>query len=359
MGITVTNYNNGSLRKGRFLIDQIDLNNMNYLAQYDQVSFYNIESGDLADEADYKKDDNITYLNKAFKVVRKLKSLGYNGRVVIECDSLYDISQSNFNYQSFDACFTTSLYSIDAINDLVNFYLYNTGNDSLDNMSTKDIILKILFFQVKELISYIEESKDFRDEIKNSLSNYIYNIFPYDLGKIIGINFVKYSDSNLTYYYYFEKGDKKVKKINPEELLDGIMYYLNEKGGFLEYGGVDDEELFNAIEEGYDSAIKNNDFSIYDKDTIFDDYLNCNSLDELNSVLKRICNQGGNMSRQYIYLLNILNDLDFDSYKEHMSLNFDLSDDNKLRIAINDVFNRMLVKKEELTRRKITMISHS
>ena len=206
-------------------IDEIDDIDVDSLLGAESICFYNQE--DKNSYLNVKSMDNISYANKCFKLVKMLREKGYKGNIIVDCDSLYDLGNSLFNYKSFNTCFTTSLYSMEAVNNLINCYLYNTRNENVDEMSKRDLFVRILFFQVKELMIFIEEKGDMRKEICDSIHDYIYLNLVYDLGKIFGANFMKYSDKDNEILYYFDNNSKDVFKYFPREVLDKVLGYLD------------------------------------------------------------------------------------------------------------------------------------
>ena len=336
--------NNSGNKNGRFTVSELSSINDEYLLGYETISIYNI--CDDRNWIDSKIEDNITYLNEAFKLVKRLRDNKFNGNIIVECDSLYDISQSFFNYNNMNTAFTTTKYSMDAVNNFVNCYVYNLEDFSLENSSKRDFFVRILFHQIKELYVFIEEKREMNDDVSESLNNYISSLIVQDLAKICGLNLIKCSSEDGLIYYYFDNNSNKVFKYYPVEMLDKVVNRLDEYEGFLEYDG-DDEKLLADVGRAYDEIMINDELNDIDMETIYDGYLNCNSLDDLNNIIE----EDDDLEDHYRHLLNILMDLSIEDYKEYKKN----EDTSNLRLAINTVFSLILSKKRKLTKPKITM----
>ena len=317
-------------------IDKIDIGS---LLDAESILFYNkpVDNSYI----NYRCMDDTSFANKVFKVANELRENGYSGHIIVDCDSLFDLGNSLFNYNSLNTCFTTSLYSMDAINDLINCYNYNNRDVFADKMSKKDIFVRILFFQIKELFTYIEEKKDMRDEIRESVHDYICLGLVYDIGKILGANFIRYSDQDSEILYYFDNNSKEVFKYYPSEMLDKVMQYLDDYNGFLDYEG-EDEKLMHDISRAYDEIVSNDDLGEIDLTTIYDDLLNCNCEEDFYRLF-----EDGNMEIYYKLLLNILMDLSYDDYIKFIN--------SKDKDSVSTLIGLILGIKNELTKNKIVM----
>ena len=322
-------------------IDEIEDIDVDSLLNAESICLYNQD-----DRNSYIKSrsmDNISYANRCFKLVKELREKGYEGHIIVDCDSLFDLSNSLFNYNCYDTCFTTSLYSMEAINDLVNCYNYNNRDVFADEISKKEIFTRILFFQVKELFTYIEEKRDMRDEIRESIYNYICLDLVYDIGKILGANFIRYSDQDSEILYYFDNNSNEVFKYYPMEMLDKVMQYLDKYKGFLDYEGEDDL-LMQDIGRAYDEIFYNDDLGEIDLTTIYDDLLNCNCVEDFRELFR-----DGDLDIYYKLLSNILMDLSYEDYEKF------IKDSSNTNIDINTLIELILNKKKELTRKRIVM----
>lgn len=317
-------------------IDKIDINS---LLDAESILFYNKPAEKTY--IDYRCMDDTSFANKVFKVAKVLRENGYDGHIIVDCDSLFDLGNSLFNYNSLNTCFTTSLYSMDAINDLINCYNYNNRDVFADKMSKKDVFVRILFFQVKELFTYIEEKRDMRDEIRDSIHKYITLGLVYDIGKILGANFIRYSDQDSEILYYFDNNSKEVFKYYPSEMLDKVMQYLDEYNGFLDYEG-EDEKLMQDISQAYDEIIENDDLGEIDLTTVYDDLLNCNCEEDFYRLFA-----DGDMDIYNKLLLNILMDLSYDDYIKFIN--------SKDKDNTSTLIGLILGKKNELTKKRIVM----
>jgi len=324
-------------------IDEVDDIDVDSLLNAESICFYNQE--DRNSYINTKSMDNVSYANKCFKVVKELRDKGYEGHIIVDCDSLFDLGNSLFNYNCYDARFTTSLYRMEAINDLINCYNYNNKDVFADEISKKELFTRILFFQVKELFTYIEEKNNVSEEIRNSIHDYICLDLVYDIGKILGANFIKYSDQDSDILYYFDNNSREVFKYYPIEMLDKVMQYLDQYRGFLDYDG-EDELLMQDIGRAYDEIIYNDDLGEIDLTTIYDDLLNCNCVEDFKNLFR-----DGDLDIYYKLLSNILMDLSFDDYSSFIKNNCS----GNLKLDINTVIELILRKKNELTRKRIVM----
>ena len=327
---------------GRFTLKELDDIDILSLLDYESIVFYNevIDNDGIS----YKDDDNISYLNNTFRICKELRDMGYKGLIQVQIDSLYDVGNSLFNYDFGDlrVAFSSSLYNIEAVNSFINYYIYSNKDISIDNMSMRDIIIKILFSQIKELYTYMEQRSTFRKEISDSIYRYINFDFVYDLGKIFGLSFIRYSDDEGDILYYFDHNSDKVKKLYTYELLDDVLSYFD----LLDYEG-NDKGLLKEVSSTVDEIIKNDDMGEIDRCTIYDDYLNCNSIEEFDEIIRHV----EDLNKHYNYLLSILMDLSIDDYKEYKKN----EDTSNIRVALRSVFELILSKKKELTKRKIVM----
>ena len=324
-------------------VEDIDNINIETLLDFNTIYLYN--KSDESEYIDIKSCDNITFVNKCFKLTKELRENNYQGNIVVDCDSLYDIGNSYYNYESFNTGFTKSLYSMDAVNNFINCYLYNVKDDNYEKMSKRDLFVKILFFQVKEMFTYIEERGALSPETGRSIHNYIYSDLVYDIGKIYGANFIRYKDIENDIFYYFDNNSKNVFKYFPEDMLDKVFLHLDNIRSFLDYDG-EDELLFQDVGKAYDEIMEENELGDSDFTTIYDDLLNCNSTEDFKTILSD-CDK----SIYYKLLLNILMDLSIDDYNKFISDNVT----GDIDIDIFTLFDTILSIKEDLTKRKIVM----
>ena len=324
-------------------IDELDNIDVDSLLSAESICLYNQE--DRNSYINSKSMDNISFANKCFKFVKELRNKGYKGHVILDCDSVYDLGNTLFNYDSMNTCFTTSLYSMNAVNNLINCYTYNIRDKFCQNMSKRDLFVGILFFQIKELLVYIEEKRDMNKSISDSIYDYIYLDLVYDIGKIFGANFIKYSDKDNEILYYFDNNSKEVFKYYPTEMLDKILIYLDRNNGFFNYDGEDDK-LLEDIGRAYDEIVENNELGDVDFCTIYDDLLNCNCLEDLYKLF-----YDGDLEIYYKLLLNILMDLSYEDYYKFINDKFT----GDINVDINTVAELILSKKKELTKNKIKM----
>ena len=322
-------------------IDNIDIKS---LLDCKEITFYN--RSDEYSYIDYRCMDDTSFANKCFRVVKQLRENNYKGHVILDCDSLFDLSNSYFNYDCMDTCFSKCLYSMEAVNNLVNCYLCNTEDVLVDEMSKRDLFCKIIFFQIKEIYNHIELKSIMREDISRNIYNYICLGIVYDIGKILGANFIKYSDEESDILYYFDSNSDEVFKYFPTEMLDRVITILNRNKGFLEYADCENSDLLEDIGKAYDSIIENKLLEEIDFTTVYDDLLNCKSKDDFYKIL-----DDSDLEFYYKLLLNILMDMSYDDYIDFI----ENSTCGNLKIDLDTVIELVLSVKSKLTKNKIEM----
>ena len=126
---------------------------------------------------DYRMEINSIYLNKVFNIIKKYRECGYNNNINIQCDSLYDIYTSPFNYESLGVTFGELKLDIDTINSYV--YTFKKDASSIDSnllLSEKlHYILKGLFKILKPYT--LKSNKYDLTALKEQLYSLVYDIF--------------------------------------------------------------------------------------------------------------------------------------------------------------------------------------
>ena len=70
-------------------IDKIDINS---LLDAESILFYNKPAEKTY--IDYRCMDDTSFANKVFKVAKVLRENGYDGHIIVDCDSLFDLGNS-------------------------------------------------------------------------------------------------------------------------------------------------------------------------------------------------------------------------------------------------------------------------
>ena len=255
---------------------------------------------------EHKMEINSVYLDNVFYVVKKLREYGYNNPINIECDSLYDINKSLFNYESLGVTFGGSELDIKHINSL--FYKYRSI--AQEALSNNDLSLSEKLNYIYLILSNIINSEEGKRKELDMLF-FKKEIFShtYDLCRLMGLKPIKCP--NTTNFYFFEEHNPNVVKFNP-------MYVKY----IFDMGNID---INNADIENHGWNIVYKSFNEVNKcSNSFEKYLNANSVEEIKEIFIDSVDLSDNLylnvKDRYVdelnYLINILMDLSEDDYLE-------------------------------------------
>ena len=310
------------------LVDNLDC--LEKLSLLDSFSITNISDSILYSvnigkprKTEYKMEINSVYLENVFHIVKKLRDYGYDKPINIQCDGLYDISKSLFNYDSLGVNFGSAELDLKYINMLFNRYRSIAREALINGDMSLSEKLNYIYIVLADIVNSEEgkrkelDMKFFRNEIFSHT---------YDLCKLFGLNPIKCP--NTTNFYFFERHDPNVVKFNPI-----AMKYCFDMGN-IDITDVNIEKrAWDAVYSAYNKIDDKNSSS-------FEKYLRANSVEEIKEVFLDSIDLSDNLyvdvKERYIdelnYLVNILMDLSEDDYLEYKESTYSFN-------SITDVIN--------------------
>ena len=325
------------------LVDNLDC--LEEMSLLDSISITNISDsffysfhGRKSRKKEHKVELNSIYLDNVFKIIKRLREYGYDRPIYVQCDSLYDISNSLFNYDSLGVTFGGSEFGLEFITNVLNQYRIFVR----EALTNSDLSLEEKLNYIYVVLAGIVNSavgkrkglgmKFFSDEVFSHT---------YDMCKLFGLKPIKCP--NTTDFYFFEEHNPNVVKFNPI-----TMKYCFD----MSNSDINDVEMekrvWDAIYDAYNRIDDKNSNS-------FEKYLSANSVEEIKEIFLDSINLSDNLyidvKERYIdelnYLVNILMDLSEDDYLEYKESTYSFNSVTDVISACEKVAGLILENKKK------------
>lgn len=310
----------------------------------------------------YKYTCDSLFLDKVFDVVKKLRNMGYDKTIEIDCDSFLEICNSKFAYDSTGVTFDSDL-SLDDVNILLDSLTMEARSALKDNenltLSEKlNMIFVILTNALNALLAKCndENNKEIHKDNDGSFdfnwgeisAKIFINKRVADICKMFGLKPILASFNQM---YFFEENNPTPVKFDFDFLYREIV---NHRGVDIENA---DEEItaWNTVFDSYNEGILKS-YEEENMEPILIRYLLAGSVEEMVYIFKKRAGMFSDESireidpylDEFYYLSGILMDLSEDDYVEFANSGYSLNSIEDITIAFTEVAKLVLENKNKI-----------